>query len=164
MPALPEDITATSVIRRMKEDLRVKTDAQLADTLGVGKTTISSWRQRNAVPFEECVRVAIWERGNLLWLLTGRGKDKMQPGLLEGPLYHHLLLVALEHFQRLDLGDLEPQRRIELQARFVTSEYNRLEAMMHQAMKEGGVSREDFVRALRRAYDTIHDGDDQGPN
>ncbi|MEQ8194316.1 MAG: helix-turn-helix domain-containing protein, partial [Rhodospirillales bacterium] len=100
VPDLPPEITAKAVIRRMKEYLRVKTDAELAARLGVGKTTISSWRQRKAVPFEECIRVAIWERGNLQWLLTGGSIDEMQPGLWEGPVHPELLQLILENFER----------------------------------------------------------------
>lgn len=60
------------VINRLKTVFSVKTDTALAKSLGVPKTTLSSWKQRNSVPYLICVQVAERRGINLDWLLTGK--------------------------------------------------------------------------------------------
>ena len=62
---------AEKILDRAKKALGLKTDTELADHFGIGKTTLSSWRTRNSINynalFTKCGQV------NLHWLLTGEG-------------------------------------------------------------------------------------------
>ncbi len=60
------------VLNRLKTVFSVKTDTALADSLGVPKTTLSSWKQRRSVPYLICVQVAEQRGVSLDWLLTGK--------------------------------------------------------------------------------------------
>lgn len=72
-PAIPPEaeIRASDVIERIMKISGTKTDAELARVLGVSKTTISSWRQRNATPFEACVRMALRYNCSLDLIILG---------------------------------------------------------------------------------------------
>jgi transcriptional regulator with XRE-family HTH domain len=43
---------ASLYIKRLKEKLSLETDEALASKIGVGKSTVSSWRQRGQIPAE----------------------------------------------------------------------------------------------------------------
>jgi hypothetical protein len=61
-----------SVLSRLKTLFAVKTDADLAEAMEVPKTTLSSWKKRESVPYSECVQIAQQRRVSLDWLLAGR--------------------------------------------------------------------------------------------
>lgn len=61
-----------SVLSRLKTLFAVKTDADLAEAMEVKKTTLSSWKQRESVPYSECVQIAQKQNISLDWLLAGR--------------------------------------------------------------------------------------------
>jgi uncharacterized protein with gpF-like domain len=67
-------LTADSVITRLKQLFNVKTDQKLGENLTVSKTTISTWRQRNSVPYSLCIQLAQEKNLSLDWLLTGEGQ------------------------------------------------------------------------------------------
>lgn len=61
-------------------DLRPNTkDAELADKLGISKSTLSTWRQRDSTPYELCVKVSKEYQVDLTWLLTGEGNMYRHP-------------------------------------------------------------------------------------
>lgn len=62
------------VISRLKFVFSAKTDTELADSMGIAKTTLSSWKQRGSIPYAECVSVAKAREISLDWLLLGRGR------------------------------------------------------------------------------------------
>lgn len=66
--------TAEDVLERIKVALGVPKDADLSRALDIPKTTISGWKQRNAVPYELCVQIADQKGASLDWLLTGQGQ------------------------------------------------------------------------------------------
>ena len=67
------------VIDKLKEVFSVKSDRALAKAMGVAPTTVNSWRQRQSIPYAECVRIAVEKKLDLNWLLTGEGSmDRVQ--------------------------------------------------------------------------------------
>jgi hypothetical protein len=94
------NLHAENVIIRLKQILNEKSDQKLGDFLGIPKSTISNWRQRNSVPYSICVQIALERNVSLDWLLTGEGavfKGKAaNDGLSEKEA------TVLELFARLD--------------------------------------------------------------
>jgi Bacteriophage CI repressor helix-turn-helix domain len=50
---------ADDVIERLKFALGCKSDADLGRTIGIAPTTISSWRSRESIPYEEIAKLAL---------------------------------------------------------------------------------------------------------
>jgi hypothetical protein len=63
-----------SVLSRLKTLFAVETDADLAEAMEIKKTTLSSWKRRESVPYSECVQIAQERMVSLDWLLAGRGQ------------------------------------------------------------------------------------------
>ncbi|MCL1479059.1 helix-turn-helix domain containing protein [Marinobacter sp. M3C] len=62
------------VLSRMKKIFGVERDADLARALAISPQTLSSWRQRAAVPYALCVECAKTKGASLDWLLYGEGQ------------------------------------------------------------------------------------------
>jgi hypothetical protein len=58
----------------MKKIFGVERDADLARALAISPQTLSSWRQRAAVPYALCVECAKTKGASLDWLLYGEGQ------------------------------------------------------------------------------------------
>lgn len=70
---MPAEINASDVVDRLRGIYGVTSDTELGRHLRTGTSTVSNWRQRNSVPFTQCVTAAL-ERGvSLDWLVLGRG-------------------------------------------------------------------------------------------
>lgn len=67
---------ADGVLDRLRDALGCKSDADLAREIGVPKTNISSWRQRNSVPYEICMRMYREKGIDLGWLMYGDEESK----------------------------------------------------------------------------------------
>ena len=65
---------ANQVIDRLFEVFRAKNNNELANFLGIAYNTISTWRNRNTIPYHICVDVAKRKKISLDWLLLGRGQ------------------------------------------------------------------------------------------
>jgi len=63
-----------TVLSRMKKIFGVKRDADLARALAISPQTLSSWRQRAAVPYALCAECAKTKGASLDWLLYGEGQ------------------------------------------------------------------------------------------
>lgn len=61
------------VIDRMQQVVGVRTDIALGAFFGYGTSTVSGWRSRHKVPFEECVILAKRKGVSLDWLIHGIG-------------------------------------------------------------------------------------------
>jgi hypothetical protein len=154
---LPEAVNAAAVIERMKEAVECRSDAELAEFLGIRKTTVSSWRQRGSVPYAECVRIAYHTHSSLDWLITGREKVDMYDGLLEAGIDWELMAVvvfAMEKRGLLDDVD-DDWKRAEVKARSLITTYARYKQMMEEDAREHGISREGFIQSLKRAVDLV---------
>lgn len=67
------ELTAGPVIDRMRQVVGVKTDIALGSHFGLGTSAVSNWRQRNTIPYEECVNLSIRKGASLDWLILGIG-------------------------------------------------------------------------------------------
>lgn len=65
--------TADAVIDRLKTFFNVKSDSALCRSLDLPRTTISTWKIRDSVPYSLCVELALTRGLSLDWLLTGEG-------------------------------------------------------------------------------------------
>jgi len=59
------------VLGRLAQILEVKNDTELAEALSVARTTLSSWRARDSIPYAECVDVALRNDTSLDYVLLG---------------------------------------------------------------------------------------------
>lgn len=67
-----EPLDANAVVDRLRALYGVQTDTALARRLGMqNSTTVSSWRTRNRVPYDECVEAVQKFRISFDWLLLG---------------------------------------------------------------------------------------------
>jgi len=72
------------VLERLSQVLGVDSDSSLSKELGVPRTTLSSWKNRDSVPYEQCIDIAKKCGVSLDWLLTGEGsmyKEQALPSL-----------------------------------------------------------------------------------
>lgn len=67
-------VNADGVINRLRLELKIETDSDLARTLGVSKTTVSTWRKRNSIPYDHVAYYAILGLIDIDFVLTGRGR------------------------------------------------------------------------------------------
>lgn len=59
------------VLLRLKKVYNLKKDSDLAETLGISKSTLSNWIARDSIDYDKVF--SLCEHINLDWLLTGRG-------------------------------------------------------------------------------------------
>ncbi len=64
-------IDKIAVIQRIKDALKISSDAELANRLGIKRSTLSNWKARNTIDFD--VVFSKCESINADWLLTGKG-------------------------------------------------------------------------------------------
>lgn len=70
-------IDSNQILDRAKIAFNISSDVQLADMLGIGKSTLSNWRSRNSIDY--AALFAKCERINIDWLITGEGEMLKQP-------------------------------------------------------------------------------------
>ena len=68
------DASADAVLDRLARGLHVRTDTALAAKFGVKQNTVSGWRKRNALPFQDVIDLAEREGLNPAWVLFGSGR------------------------------------------------------------------------------------------
>jgi hypothetical protein len=81
------EFDAAPIIDRMQEVVGVRTDIALGQHFGYGTSTVSGWRTRNKVPYEECMILAKRKGVSLDWLLLGTGAmhgDATSTAITEG--------------------------------------------------------------------------------
>ena len=66
-----EDVQA--IVQRIKEIVGADSDAELARTLGIPRSTVSNWVTRETVPYEICVELVLGRGLRLEWLILGQG-------------------------------------------------------------------------------------------
>ena len=65
-------LSTRDVLNRIKDELGLDTDLELADVMGVGIRRIHNWKHRNTVPTEEIVAICGKEGLDLQYVLTGQ--------------------------------------------------------------------------------------------
>jgi hypothetical protein len=79
---------AEEVLERLMLITDSKNDSQLAKWLEISQTTVSSWRSRNVVPYEACVKVAIKTKTSLDVIIFGEAVlNEDVPTPIEGRLF-----------------------------------------------------------------------------
>lgn len=69
-------ILSDDVLIRIAGVLGTKTDGELANALGVASQTVSTWRNRNKVPYEQVIEVSKGFGVSTDYLLFGTAKDE----------------------------------------------------------------------------------------
>lgn len=64
-------INTKDTLARIKEELGIQTDVELAESMGVGIRRIHNWKQRNTIPTEAIVAICGSEGLDLEYILTG---------------------------------------------------------------------------------------------
>lgn len=64
-------INTKDTLSRIKEELGIQTDVELAEAMGVGIRRIHNWKQRNTIPTEAIVAICGSEGLDLEYILTG---------------------------------------------------------------------------------------------
>jgi Bacteriophage CI repressor helix-turn-helix domain. len=65
------NVCTKDVLSRIKRELGLDTDLELAEMMGVGVRRIHNWKNRNTVPTEEIVAICGKEGLDLQYILTG---------------------------------------------------------------------------------------------
>lgn len=73
-------INAEEIIKQMQSTCGAETQKGLAKMLGVGVSTVNSWKLRNSVPLEYLVRVALDKDVSLDWLVFGIAGERETRG------------------------------------------------------------------------------------
>lgn len=71
----PDDVhSATAIVARAREALKIESDAELGRVMGVSRDQVAKWKARDSRPYPECLRLAQEFGLSLEWLLTGEGE------------------------------------------------------------------------------------------
>ncbi len=77
----------SDIIKRIKSEMGLKTDSEVANLLGMQRTTLAERKRQNSVPYKEIVMFSDKENFNLSWLLYGEGAkyqgEKTMPGIVK---------------------------------------------------------------------------------
>lgn len=81
-PETDDEITLSTrnVLSRIKTELALDTDQELADLMGISIRRIHNWKHRNTVPTEEIVAICGKEGLDLQYVLTGNGTTQERAG------------------------------------------------------------------------------------
>lgn len=71
------------ILGRIKAIKDIKTDIELAKTLGMGRTTLAERKRRGSLPYDELIRFSFREGVSLDWLLTGEGAQHREKPVIE---------------------------------------------------------------------------------
>lgn len=92
-------VDCIKILKRAKIALGLSTDVQLAEALGVSKSTLSNWKARNtidyAILFSKCEHV------NIDWLITGEGDMVRHPHIMN---IEHEFLTGVD--RKLEVQDI----------------------------------------------------------
>lgn len=66
---------AASILKRVKERLDFKNDSELASYLNVGNGTISNWKSRNKIPYDEIFEICEKNNFSLDYIFYGHFKQ-----------------------------------------------------------------------------------------
>jgi hypothetical protein len=140
--------SAGEVIERMKKALHCRNDSDLASVLNVAQTTVSSWRNRGSVPYEQCVQIALNTHTNLEWLLLGRGwqgEDKYPKGQVD----LNLLRKVVEGFERRS-QNFDVTMPPDIKARWIVSLYKFWAAHLDELLATGKHTREEALELIEK--------------
>ena len=70
-----------SIINRIKEAFKVRTNKELAEKLGTSLSNIDNWKKRNSIPQKYILLTSQMTNINPDWLLTGEGEMYRTPSV-----------------------------------------------------------------------------------
>ena len=103
------------IINEIKLHLKIKTDSDFADFLGVKQPTISAWRSRNTLDYD--LIIAKCNDIDANWLLTGKG-EMLKTATPEGPAPKDRQKEIDRLLELLDQKDQEIERLKKRQTNF----------------------------------------------
>ncbi len=65
------------VFKRLYEALDIKKDSDFCRKYGIHNSTLSTWKKRNSLPYEQLEDIVYNEKLSFDWLLTGKGDKKL---------------------------------------------------------------------------------------
>lgn len=60
------------ILKRLKEETKLKHDREIAELLGVDQQNITNWKTRNSIPYDLLISLCLTKEINLIYILTGR--------------------------------------------------------------------------------------------
>ena len=85
------DENILEIIDRIKQHKGLRDDDEVASALGMTKGNLSSYKTRQAIPYEYLSKFCRQERLSLDWLLTGEGPMRREPSRVEIVAENHAL-------------------------------------------------------------------------
>lgn len=134
-----QDVSVKDVLARMKAVYHVTRDAELARALDMSPQTLSSWRQRDAIPYALCVECARSKKVSLDWLLYGDSNQVQTLAKTQDsdPTIHHSLSDqdlrqeldrVLQTLPREDVADLLSEARNRQKLRMLEKKFETLQS------------------------------------
>ncbi|GAA0841246.1 helix-turn-helix domain-containing protein [Marinobacter szutsaonensis] len=130
----------------MKRIYGVDKDAELARALDISPQTLSSWRQRSAVPYALCVECAKSKGASLDWLLYGEGPMMREEKALEDEAdtaqpqscadLRAQITKILEDLPRKDLEDILSESIHRKRLRTLEQRFENLQAQFFDTSQE----------------------------
>ena len=75
-------LNVQEIVKRAKDAMKFRTDLELAQYLGVARSTLSNWMTRNSIDFP--LLLEKMKDVDYNWLLTGKGSHKLREQQMEG--------------------------------------------------------------------------------
>lgn len=88
------------LLKRLKEALQVRNQAEVAKLLGVSEAEVASWNRRGDIPASVLLQVGRFSNASINWLLTGAG-----PKILRSPAAPELSSPASEPEETSEAGN-----------------------------------------------------------
>lgn len=66
------------IIERLKEKLKLKTDKELYELMGVSQGVFSNWKSRNTIPYQEITTICFSKNINMKYILTGNEDEILE--------------------------------------------------------------------------------------
>ncbi len=144
-------------MERMKRAIKVNSDKELADFLGVSKSTVSSWRRRNTIPYAECVLLASQGYATLDWLVRGVDSERPSWGLHGSDIDYELLAVMVLQEEARDFwaNIKDPWQRALMIAKNLVLNYEKYREILTNEVEQHGVSRDVFINHLKKAFNAF---------
>lgn len=161
-PDVRTEITAGAVLDRMKEVAGLRSDSELAERLKTSRSTVSKWRNRNAIPYAEAVFLALAQNSSLDYILTGNQPDSNVTKIkaIEQEFIRAALLNLYEMQIFKTREDRDPLDEIRLVAQGIAHQYERAQTMKRKLIEQEGLSEHDAQKAALTGLELLSSAGD----
>lgn len=66
------------ITERLKDKLKLKTDKELYEIMGVSQGVFSNWKTRNTIPYQEITTICFSKNINMKYILTGEENEILE--------------------------------------------------------------------------------------